>query len=323
MQKRKDPRFRMRALAALFPASLLFGTNAFAAVTPEAPVSAPTVDAAGQAIEEVEVLGQRSLLSFRLEMHQAEDHMWDLFNTLSSSDDFRLTCEQRIGVGSHIQYRACDRAYMERARREALEIAMWLQVPPPTEEQLWAQNAAKHRQFSAEMKSAAEQNPELASAIVDVVTKRQRYTEERRQRRQDSFLVRLLTNNAETNAEEASSMRYRTAQLHVQEGKYAEAAAALEAWVAAEPPNGEAYYLLATSYYYQQMFDKALPHAQQAVELGDPPPEGWLLMLASLHIENRQFDAAEQVVAQLVTRFPDAEAYRTQLQQLKTLNAQR
>lgn len=78
------------------------------------------------------------------------------------------------------------------------------------------------------------------------------------------------------NPQELSQMRYQMAQLFIQEEKYAEGAAALEAWIAAEPmPNSGAYYLLAAAYYYQELFDKALPNAQKAVDLaGDAPQEG-------------------------------------------------
>jgi tetratricopeptide (TPR) repeat protein len=117
------------------------------------------------------------------------------------------------------------------------------------------------------------------------------------------------------NAQELSTMRYQMAQLFIQEEKYAEGAAALEAWLAVEPmPNSGAYYLLAAAYYYQELFDKALPNAQKAVDLaGDAPQEGWLSMLASLLLQKEDFDAALPVVKRMVNMFSDKKTYWEQL----------
>ena len=117
------------------------------------------------------------------------------------------------------------------------------------------------------------------------------------------------------NPQEMSQMRYQMAQLFVQEEKYAEAATALENWIASEPmPNSAAYYLLAASYYYQELYDKAIPNAQKAVELaGDAPQEPWLQMLASLYMQNEDYDAALPVVQRMVNLFPDKKIYWIQL----------
>jgi beta-lactamase regulating signal transducer with metallopeptidase domain len=170
--------------------------------------------------------------------------------------------------------------------------------------------------------------------------------------------LQLALDSGGLNAQEDSQLRYQMAQLYVQEEKYADAADALEAWIAAEEtPNPAAYYLLAASYYYQEMFDEALPNAQMSVDLaGDAPQEGWLSMLASLliqkadyvaatpviqrmvnmfpdkdtywaqlsglYLQQEQYVLAETIVAQMVERFPDKEAYQKQLEDLKALNAQ-
>jgi hypothetical protein len=117
------------------------------------------------------------------------------------------------------------------------------------------------------------------------------------------------------NPQELSQMRYQMAQLFIQEEKYAEGAAALEAWIASEPmPNSGAYYLLAAAYYYQELFDKALPNAQKAVDLaGETPQEGWLSMLASLLLQKEDYDGALPVVKRMVNMFSDKKTYWEQL----------
>lgn len=127
--------------------------------------------------------------------------------------------------------------------------------------------------------------------------------------------LQLAIDSGGLNAVELSQMRYQMAQLFVQEEKYAEAASALEAWIASEAmPNSAAYYLLAASYYYQELYDKALPNAQKAVDLaGNAPQEPWLQMLASLHMQKEDFDAALPVVKRMVNLYPDKKNYWVQL----------
>lgn len=127
--------------------------------------------------------------------------------------------------------------------------------------------------------------------------------------------LQLAIDSGGLNAVEMSQMRYQMAQLFVQEEKYAEAASALEAWIASEAmPNSAAYYLLAASYYYQELYDKALPNAQKAVDLaGEAPQEPWLQMLASLHLQKEDFDAALPVVKRMVNLYPDKKTYWIQL----------
>lgn len=127
--------------------------------------------------------------------------------------------------------------------------------------------------------------------------------------------LQLAIDSGGLNAVEMSQMRYQMAQLFVQEEKYAEAASALEAWIASEAmPNSAAYYLLAASYYYQELYDKALPNAQKAVDLaGNTPQEPWLQMLASLHMQQENYDAALPVVKRMVNLFPDKKPYWIQL----------
>lgn len=116
------------------------------------------------------------------------------------------------------------------------------------------------------------------------------------------------------NEQEASQMRYQMAQMWVSEEKWAEAAEALEAWIAQEPmPNSGAYYLLAVAYYQQEKYDDAIPHARKAVELTDMPQESWLQLLSALLIEKEDYAAAAVVVTQMVNLVPDKKANWLQL----------
>jgi len=118
------------------------------------------------------------------------------------------------------------------------------------------------------------------------------------------------------NAQEIDAARYQSAQLFLQEEKWKEGAAALEAWFkTALSPNSAAYYLLAVAYYQQDDYNRALPPAKKAVELMDKakPNESWLGMLSALHLQREEFREAIPVLEQLVTVAPDKKTYWTQL----------
>ncbi|MES2604782.1 MAG: hypothetical protein V4603_07585 [Pseudomonadota bacterium] len=183
-------KFPLRAYAVLLPAALLFSTATLAA-EPETPLPAP---AANADVEEIEITGKRTLLTFRMEMQQAEDHMFNLFNSLNSSNKLDLTCEQQTRALSHIKQRSCNRRYIEEARMDEIQLAMFLGIPAKSDLQIWNENAQNHRQFSAELKALAEQHPEMLAAIIDVVEKRKRYAEEQRERSSTGLLGNLVGN---------------------------------------------------------------------------------------------------------------------------------
>ena len=181
MQASNITKSPISASATLLPLTLLFSTAVIAAELETQP-STGAASAADESPEEIRITGRRTLLTFRIEMEQAEDHMYELFNTYNSSDKLDLTCEQRTRWFSHMKYRSCNRRYMEDAEQKATQEAMDLGFPAKDDSLLWAENAANHQQFNAELKAAAERHPEMLAAIIDVVEKRKRYEEERRER---------------------------------------------------------------------------------------------------------------------------------------------
>jgi TonB family protein len=135
--------------------------------------------------------------------------------------------------------------------------------------------------------------------------------------------LQLAIDSGGLNEREMSMLGYQLAQLYVQEKKYAEAAAALEAWIAAEPmPNAAAYYLLGVSRYYLNQIDQALPNAEKAVVLGKSANmhvEAHYALLAALYDKAGQSAAAESVKAGMAELFSTQETARKQ-QALVPLN---
>lgn len=107
---------------------------------------------------------------------------------------------------------------------------------------------------------------------------------------------------------------YKIAMLYVQDQMWEEAAEAQEQWFDgveqaaalgfAKPPNARAYYMLALTYYQLEKYEKALVPAKKAVELGDPPDEGWLQLLLGAHLIQKQYKEAVPVLEQLVSLYP-------------------
>jgi tetratricopeptide (TPR) repeat protein len=117
------------------------------------------------------------------------------------------------------------------------------------------------------------------------------------------------------NDQELSQSSYAIAQSWIPEEKWAEGAAALEAWIQASttPVSSGPYYLLAVAYYQQDKYEEALPHARKAVELTPLPQEGWLQLLSAILLQKEDYQGALEVVKQMVTLFPDKKAYWMQL----------
>ena len=117
------------------------------------------------------------------------------------------------------------------------------------------------------------------------------------------------------NDQELSQSGYAIAQSWIPEEKWEEGAAALESWIksAVTEVGSGPYYLLAVAYYQQDKFDEALPHARKAVELTNPPQEGWLQMLQAILLQKEDYQGALVVLKQMVSLFPDKKVYWMQL----------
>lgn len=77
-----------------------------------------------EAIEEITVIGQRSLISLRLETSAAEDVMFGLYNELNTDDKYDIVCRTDTRVFSHIKGKSCRPEYawdamMEEAQNRA------------------------------------------------------------------------------------------------------------------------------------------------------------------------------------------------------------
>ena len=62
-------------------------------------------------IEEVIVLGSKSLVKLQREMYRAEEALYDLFNSFNTDDDFDIRCHKEAPTGSKIKRRVCKSSW--------------------------------------------------------------------------------------------------------------------------------------------------------------------------------------------------------------------
>ena len=178
----KFKRLEATCCAVLCLGLLLAQQSAVAAEEPQRP------------IEEIEVIGERSLISLEHEIRETEVQMYELFNDLNSTDDFDVTCRNVIHTGTLIPTWECDAGFMTRERFQNVQDFLQSGFIPRTDEQMYWENRHKVAALNAEMLALAKENPALARAMLDLHAKRQRMEELQRQKRENTggFFRRLF-----------------------------------------------------------------------------------------------------------------------------------
>jgi hypothetical protein len=150
-------------------------------------------------IEEVEVIGERSLLNLQIEIRNQEVAMYNIFNDLNSTDDFDVNCRNVTHTGTLIPTWECDAGFMTRLRFQNAQDFLQFGFIPKTDEELYWENRHKVEALNAEMLALAKENPELAQAMLDLHAKRQRMEALQQAKREatNGFLGRLFGRNKE------------------------------------------------------------------------------------------------------------------------------
>ena len=74
--------------------------------------------ASDRPIEEIQVLGTRTLYSIRMEIVDEENKIFSMFNELNSDDRFDILCDKIAPTGSHIQQRVCEPRFVTETRAQ-------------------------------------------------------------------------------------------------------------------------------------------------------------------------------------------------------------
>ena len=114
--------------------------------------------------------------------------------------------------------------------------------------------------------------------------------------------------------EAAQRLRYNLAQLHLASEDYPAALAQLKSWFEAEPePGAEALVLLGSLYLQLQRYRDALPPLHTAIERSEQPREPWYQALLGAYYELQDYQRCEQLLREMLQRFPERGTYWRQL----------
>lgn len=80
---------------------------------------------ASEEVEEIVVRGERRLSTIRADVRNARERVYDLFNSLASDDEFRITCTNHAQTGTRIPQRVCRPQFADNATgRAAYDVLM-------------------------------------------------------------------------------------------------------------------------------------------------------------------------------------------------------
>jgi hypothetical protein len=132
------------------------------------PLALLAMDADGDAVEEVTVVGQRSLFALRMQMEAAQDQVHLLFNELNTNDDYDIICKTQERYFSKTKEKICMTRLAWAARADEARIFADKVRGIPTAE---INNANLRIDMSEpvlreQMVDALRNSPELFDAIV-------------------------------------------------------------------------------------------------------------------------------------------------------------
>ena len=146
-------------------------------------------DKSDEYIEEITSYGRKSLLSFRVEMVEAEKSYYDLYNTLNDDDEFDVICKKASDNSSRsrIARRVCKARFewewMSDNDRDRLQDGLLPQVN-------WAAINRKKLMVLDKMEELANENPELREALFSLTRISQKFEEEKKTRCEGDILCR-------------------------------------------------------------------------------------------------------------------------------------
>jgi hypothetical protein len=144
----------------------------------------PTEDSS-EPIEEIVVLGRKPIIQLLHEMYDAEEALYDTYNSLNTDDDFDIRCFKEAPTGSHLKQRICRPQKLGKILAEVTQ-AMMRGEPTvfPT-----AEIDQMNERMLAEMTELTLERPDYLDALVKFTEARQIYESERKRRCEGRFLI--------------------------------------------------------------------------------------------------------------------------------------
>lgn len=75
-------------------------------------------------IEQIDIVGERSLQSMRFQLRSAEESFYDMFNDLTEIDKYKIRCRIERRTSSHIRVRNCEPRFFIVLRQDINRNAM-------------------------------------------------------------------------------------------------------------------------------------------------------------------------------------------------------
>ena len=170
--------FRQRA----FDSSLIVSTGALLLLV--LPLSGVCQSDASQPqelsepIEEIVVRGYKPLINLKLEMYEAEEALYDIFNSLNSDDDYDIHCYKEAPTGSKLPRRVCKTEKMGKILAEQTQKMM--RGEPYVFPTIEINRMNEH--MLAEMTELASTHPEYLKALESYDEKKRTWESERKRR---------------------------------------------------------------------------------------------------------------------------------------------
>ena len=139
---------------------------------------------AQEEIEEIIVIGEKSLRSFRNQWVIAEDNFYDMYNSLNEDNEYDVICRMRSPIGSLIKKRECIPAFTV-MKTAGLVKSLMFGVPYPSGE---LSILKKKNIFHEKMKTITEANPILLETLIELSNAKNKYQEVRKERFEESWI---------------------------------------------------------------------------------------------------------------------------------------
>ena len=151
-------------------------------------------------IEEIQVTGERTLLTMRNEIIREEETLYRIFNELNSHDRFDITCKEERRVYSHIPARNCYPKFFTDLRMDTTRFAVGELrqafsddgVDPAlfelglsrieSDRELREKSAGDYQALSEEMLRIASENPDYLNILMKVADLKANYEAAQKER---------------------------------------------------------------------------------------------------------------------------------------------
>jgi len=158
---------------------VLFNLPSLYAQTPQQEQMNPGVEEAP--MEEIIVIGQRSIMNLRMQVDQAVDRMYAIYNEVNKDDDYDIICKREAPTGSLIKRKVCTPVFYSKEESRATQLAMDMDSRNGFMFFDYSVIPLKNKKLKENMKRLILENPSLFNAVVEQVKLSEELKRQRRE----------------------------------------------------------------------------------------------------------------------------------------------